>query len=63
MWHGVGAAAPAGPAVPGGAAVPGSCGTLVHFPPKCVPIHKNCNTTCGTLLVSKMCMKLVVYSS
>jgi hypothetical protein len=33
------------------------------FHPKCLPVHKNCNTTCGTLLVSKMCMKLVVYSS
>jgi hypothetical protein len=33
-----------------------------HFPPKCVPVHNNCNTTRGTLLVSKMCMKLV-YSS
>jgi hypothetical protein len=35
----------------------------LHFPPKCVPIHKNCNTTRGTLLVSKICMKLVAYSS
>jgi hypothetical protein len=35
----------------------------LHFPPKCVPIHKNCNTTRGTLLVSKICMKLAVYSS
>jgi hypothetical protein len=34
-----------------------------HFPPKCVHIHKNCNTSRGTLLVSKMCMKLFVYSS
>jgi hypothetical protein len=33
------------------------------FSPKCVPVHKNCNTTHGTLLVSKMCMKLVVYPS
>jgi hypothetical protein len=32
-------------------------------PPKFVPIHKSCNTTRGTLLVLKMCMKLVVYSS
>jgi hypothetical protein len=75
MWHGAGAAAPAGlaatvrsaapagPVVPGGAIVPSSCGTLVPFPPKRVPIHENCNTTRGTLLVSKMCMKLVVYSS
>jgi hypothetical protein len=31
-------------------------------PLKCVPVHKNCNTTRGTLLVSKICMKLV-YSS
>jgi hypothetical protein len=62
-WHGAGAAAPAGPTVPSGAVVPSSCGTLVPFPPKCVPIHKNCNTTHGTLLVPKMCMKLVVYSS
>jgi hypothetical protein len=35
----------------------------LHFPPKCVPVHKNCNTTRGTLLVSKICVKLVVYSS
>jgi hypothetical protein len=28
-----------------------------------VPTSKNCNITRGTLLVSKMCMKLVVYSS
>jgi hypothetical protein len=35
----------------------------LHFFPKCVPVHKICNTTRGTLLVSKMCMKLVVYSS
>jgi hypothetical protein len=34
-----------------------------HFPHKCVLVHKNYNTTHGTLLVSKMCMKLVVYSS
>jgi hypothetical protein len=33
------------------------------FPPKCVSVHENCNTTHGTLLVQKMCMKLVVYSS
>jgi hypothetical protein len=46
-----------------GPAVPGSCGTLVPLPPKCVHVHKNCNTTRGTLLVTKMCMKLVVYSS
>jgi 5-methylcytosine-specific restriction endonuclease McrA len=59
-----GPGAPAGPTVPGGAAVPSSCGTLVPSPPpKCVPVHKNCNTTHETLLVSKMCMKLVVYSS
>jgi hypothetical protein len=32
-------------------------------PPECVLIHENCNTTRGTLLVPKMCMKLVVYSS
>jgi hypothetical protein len=62
-WHGAGAAAPVGPDVPGGAAVPSSCGTLVPFPPKYVPFHKNYNTTRGTLLVSKMCMKHVVYSS
>jgi hypothetical protein len=30
---------------------------------QCVHVHKNCNTTRGTLFVSKMCMKLVVYSS
>jgi hypothetical protein len=35
----------------------------LHFSPKCVPVHKICNTTRGTLLVSKVCMKLVVYSS
>jgi hypothetical protein len=35
----------------------------LYFSPKCVPTHKNCNTTHGTLLVSKMCTKLVVYSS
>jgi hypothetical protein len=58
-----GPASPAGLVMPGGAAVPGSYGTLAPFPPKGVPIHKNCNTTRGTLLVSKMCMKLVVYSS
>jgi hypothetical protein len=34
-----------------------------HLPPKFVPDHKNCNTTHGTLFVSKVCMKLVVYSS
>jgi hypothetical protein len=34
-----------------------------HFPPKCVPAHKNHNTTCGTLLVPKICIKLVVYAS
>jgi hypothetical protein len=50
-------------AAPGGVAVPGSCGTLVPFPPKCVPVHETFNTTRGTLLVPKMCMKLVVYSS
>jgi hypothetical protein len=55
--------APVGLSVAGGAAVVRLCGTLVPFPPKCVPVHKNCNTTCGTLLVPKMCMKLVLYSS
>jgi hypothetical protein len=54
---------PVGSAVPGSAAVPSSCGMLVKFCPKCVPAHKNHNTTRGTLLVSKMCMKLVVYAS
>jgi hypothetical protein len=29
--------------------------------PKCVPASKNTNTTRGTLLVLKTCMKLVVY--
>jgi hypothetical protein len=27
-----------------------------------IPVHKKCNTTRGTLSVSKICMKLVVYS-
>jgi hypothetical protein len=49
--HLAGPAAPVGPVVPGGAAVPSLCGTLVPFPPKCVPIHESCNTTHGTLLV------------
>jgi hypothetical protein len=31
--------------------------------PKCVPTHKNHNSTLGTLLVSKISMKLVVYAS
>jgi hypothetical protein len=56
-WHEAGAAALAGPAVTGGADVPSSCATFVPFPPK------KCNTTHGTSLVSKICMKLVVYSS
>jgi hypothetical protein len=34
-----------------------------QFLPECVPAHKNHNTTRGTLLVPKMCMKLVVYAS
>jgi hypothetical protein len=63
MWHGAGAAAPAGPAC----LVVRPCLARVArwflSPLKCVPIHKNYNITHGTLLVSKMCMKLVVYSS
>jgi hypothetical protein len=49
MWHGAGAAAPAGPdaparlAVPGGAVVPSSCGTLVP-PPLNVYLSKNIAT-------------------
>jgi hypothetical protein len=31
------------------------------FIPKCVPASKNTNTTRGTLLVLKICMKLVIY--
>jgi hypothetical protein len=31
--------------------------------PKCVPAHENHNTTCGTLLVLKMFMKLAIYFS
>jgi hypothetical protein len=34
-----------------------------QFCSKYVPTHKNKNTTRGTLLVPKICMKLVVYSS
>jgi hypothetical protein len=45
--------------VPGEVVVPSSCGTLVPFLPKCVPVHENCSTTRGTLLVLKMCMELV----
>jgi hypothetical protein len=33
------------------------------FPPKCVPVHKNCYPTHGTSLVPKMCMKIIVYCS
>jgi hypothetical protein len=41
VWlHLVGPATPTGPAVLDGADVPSSCGTLVPFPPKCVPVHK-----------------------
>jgi hypothetical protein len=49
--------------VPSGAAMPSSRGTLLPFSPKCVSAHENHNTTRGTLLLLKMCMKLVVYSS
>jgi hypothetical protein len=39
-------------------------GSFVHcYSHICVPTSKNTNTTRGTLLVSKMCMKLVVYAS
>jgi hypothetical protein len=34
-----------------------------QFLPKYVLAHENHNTTCGTLFVQKMCMKLVVYAS
>jgi hypothetical protein len=34
-----------------------------QFLSKCVPAHENHNTTRGTLLLLKMCMKLVIYSS
>jgi hypothetical protein len=34
-----------------------------QFLQKYVPAHENHNTTRGTLLVLKMCMKLVIYSS
>jgi hypothetical protein len=34
-----------------------------QFLPKCVPAYEIHNITRGTLLVMKMCMKLVVYSS
>jgi hypothetical protein len=50
----------AGSAAPAGPVVPGSCGTLVPFPPECAHVHKNCNTTRETLLVSKICMKHVL---
>ena len=34
-----------------------------QFLPKCVPAYEIHNTTRGTLLVLKMCMKLVIYPS
>jgi hypothetical protein len=34
-----------------------------QFLPKCVPAYEIHNTTCGPLLVLKMCMKLAIYSS
>jgi hypothetical protein len=44
----------------GGPHLPGVARWLL-FIPKCVPASKNTNTTRGTLLVLKTCMKLVVY--
>jgi hypothetical protein len=53
----------AGPVVPAGSAVPSTCGVLVPISPKCKPAYENLNTTRGTLLVLRMCMKLVIFSS
>jgi hypothetical protein len=50
----------AGPAAPAGLAAPAWCGSVTPFYPKCVPASKNTNTTRGTLLVLKTCMKLVI---
>jgi hypothetical protein len=33
------------------------------FIPKCVSASKNTNTTHGTLLVLKLCMKIIIYPS
>jgi hypothetical protein len=40
--------------------LPGVAWWLVCIP-KCIPASKNANTTRGTLLVLKTCMKLVIY--
>jgi hypothetical protein len=58
-----GSVAPVRSSVPGGAAVPIRVERRFQFRLKCVPTHKNYNTTRGTLSVPKMCMKLVIYTS
>jgi hypothetical protein len=58
-----GPATPAGPAAPAGLAAPAWCGSMTPFYPKCILVSKNTNTTCGTLLVLKTCLKLVIFPS
>jgi hypothetical protein len=58
--HGVGPSAHVGLVTPGGLAVRAHVACWFQFLPKCVPAYENDNTTRGTLLVLKMCMKLVI---